>query len=516
MPRVRIKNGPAKGDCFELSEKPLTIGRDPTCHVQVLDKGASRKHSEIFRIGEMCFIRDLESRNGTFVNDQQIDEELLREGDRIQIGATVLVFESQGEEEAAGVEFRDAEEELGQTMALRLEDLSSLNVSSGDADGNEGLRLRAFYRLSRLLAEESDQGRLTEKALEFCSDQVGADGAYLFAPDPRKGNIVPVGTFNRHGQANPKVSRSIIRRALQEKRALLTNNAMQDSRFSARESIMVKQIHSVICAPLSSREGIGGALYLSCDSLHEVFSEEDLELTAAMAQLIGLAMENFRIQREQRETLLSTLKVLIRASEMRDPTSRGHSERVATYATGIAVQMHLSERERDNVQLAALLHGLGQLVVDDASFFGAGTETDSSLSAEVKQHRACMALINEMTLPEDVRETVANQAERNDGSGPQGKTGDEIPIGAHILAAAHEFDERANRASDQRAEEAIRNAIVTLGREGGTRFHPDVVKALLIAHRSGTLYSQKPDVSGDSVIVDPRTNAVENVAKGRL
>ena len=82
MPRVRVKNGPAKGSTFDIGEEPLSIGREPTCGIQVLDKGASRNHAEIFRIGEMCFIRDLDSRNGTYVNDTKIEEELLREGDR--------------------------------------------------------------------------------------------------------------------------------------------------------------------------------------------------------------------------------------------------------------------------------------------------------------------------------------------------------------------------------------------------------------------------------------------------
>jgi response regulator RpfG family c-di-GMP phosphodiesterase len=514
MPRLRLKNGPAKGDSHDIGDKPLSLGRDSACDIQVLDKGASRKHAEVFRIGEMCFIRDLESRNGTYVNETKVDEELLREGDRIQIGATILVFESPVDEGSDSVEFSEEEESLGQTMTLRLEDLSAHNVSEGESDGTEAARLRSLYRLSRLLSEGRDRKSLLEGALEFCAQQVTADSAYLFAPDPQKGNIVPVGSYTQGDRKGSKVSRTIIRRSLQEKRAVLTSDAMQDTRFAARDSIMMKQIHSVICAPLAAREELTGVLYLACNSVQEVFSEDDLELAAAMAQMLGLAMENLRVQREQRESLLRTIKVLIRASEMRDPTTKGHSERVATYATGIARQLRLPERQRNHVQLAALLHDLGGLAVEEDALLKTGPKSEED--TDRRRQRASLALLEEMALPGEVMEAIQYQEERHDGSGPLAKQGDETPMGARILAVAHEFEQRATEVSEERAEERVRRAIVDLGREGGYLFDPDAVKALLVAHRNGTLYSERPEVSSESVIVDPRQNAARNTAKGRL
>src|SRR5512137_44667 len=112
MPSVWVKNGPLKGRTFELHDAVITVGRDPTETVQVLDQGVSRQHARIYRAGEMCFIRDLGSTNGTFVNDQRVQEELLRSGDVIRIGSTLLAFEDRpgaaapppGEVEYAGPE----------------------------------------------------------------------------------------------------------------------------------------------------------------------------------------------------------------------------------------------------------------------------------------------------------------------------------------------------------------------------------------------------------------------------
>ena len=95
MAILRVKHGPNKGKVYELSDKNLVLGREPGDGIVVSDQGVSRKHAEVARIGEVYFIRDLDSRNGTFLNDGTgtISEEILRYGDRIRVGNSVLVFE---------------------------------------------------------------------------------------------------------------------------------------------------------------------------------------------------------------------------------------------------------------------------------------------------------------------------------------------------------------------------------------------------------------------------------------
>ena len=102
MPSLVVKNGPNKGVVYEITEEALNIGRDDGEAVQIFDQGVSRHHAEIFRIGEMFFIRDLGSRNGTFVNEEKVTEELLRVGDEVKIGTTILVFEDRLAAEEGG------------------------------------------------------------------------------------------------------------------------------------------------------------------------------------------------------------------------------------------------------------------------------------------------------------------------------------------------------------------------------------------------------------------------------
>jgi len=111
MPYIRVKTGPNKGKIFEVKDTVITIGRDETQTIQILDQGVSRSHAEIFRIGEMCFIRDLNSTNGSYVNNQKVSEEVLKADDELLIGTTILVFEDRAHSEDGRTQELDAAEE---------------------------------------------------------------------------------------------------------------------------------------------------------------------------------------------------------------------------------------------------------------------------------------------------------------------------------------------------------------------------------------------------------------------
>lgn len=94
MPAIRVETGPFAGQAFVIGPERITIGRDERATIRIEDAGVSREHAEIFRLGEMCFVKDLGSRNGTWVRGRPAAEDLLQDGDRIQVGTTILVFET--------------------------------------------------------------------------------------------------------------------------------------------------------------------------------------------------------------------------------------------------------------------------------------------------------------------------------------------------------------------------------------------------------------------------------------
>ena len=93
MPSLFVIQGYDQGKRFEIDEPSITLGREAANSVQLHDTEVSREHAEI-RIDELegYRLRDLGSSNGTFVNSRRVREHLLKSGDRVQVGSTLMIF----------------------------------------------------------------------------------------------------------------------------------------------------------------------------------------------------------------------------------------------------------------------------------------------------------------------------------------------------------------------------------------------------------------------------------------
>ena len=422
MAGLRIKNGPSQGQTFTIKEEPLAIGRDASCAISLQDKGASRRHAEVFSIGAMCFIRDLDSRNGSFVNDARIAEEMLRDGDRIQIGGTIMTFEAQGGI-AADDDLEFSEEELQGFYELRLEDLTAMNVGEGDVSSEK--HLRALYRLCRLVASEKTGEDLVKKVLAFVCESFQADGAYLFGRDPEKGNIVTLGSHTPKGRSG-QLSRNIIRKALQDRLALLVTDAMRDDRFSSHESVMRHKIHTVLCAPLAPTGDIQGVLYIAGDDPGISFNEQELELAAVMADQIGLALAHIAAQTRRRDLALASIRMLLKAADVNHPGLAARNERVAACMITLGKALKISAPELDNLQLAGLVHNYALMATPPGT-----------LDREAIPERSAELLADQAFFP-DVADVVRLQLERYDGNGPRRMRGGDIPLSVRIFQAAND------------------------------------------------------------------------------
>ncbi|MHC4917727.1 MAG: HD domain-containing phosphohydrolase [Planctomycetota bacterium] len=517
MPRVRIKTGPNQGLVHNIADETLTLGRDTECTIQILDKGASRRHAEIFRIGEMCFIRDLGSRNGTYVNDEKVGEELLREGDRIQIGSTVLVFEStaQVSGETKGIKFTEAsEEDFGQTLELRLDDLAGFDEAE-KPEGRDTANFRALYRVGKMISAERDEVALMNKVLKFLAGELPADNLYLFTRDDKTNNLVAKARLELENTGAAPVSRTIIRRCIAEQRSILTSDAALDARFKTGDSIILNRIRSVLCVPLVSQERIRGVLYLCSSRVGQSFVEEDLELATAVGTQVGIALENLYATRKQRETFFSAIRTLVAVAEMRDPGSVGHSERVATYASAIAETMNLPERQRTTVHLAALLHDIGKAAISDQAS-RRDTRMNLGPGEGGEEHvRLGVELARNIGGAENVIPAIESHHERHDGTGyPDGLKSSEIPLEARVVGLANVFDRMLTAGGEDSQGVTMKEALVTVGKLAGKEFDPEVVKGLLVSYRNGTLFKAKTifDLDVDGKSADPLADTTEKKA----
>lgn len=484
MRQLRIKNGPRKGEIIQLGNETVTLGREPNCTIQIRDQGVSRNHSEIFRIDEMYFIQDNLSKNGTFVNDAKIDKYLLKEGDIVLVGQTMLVFESasdkpkQKSEEAAEDDILFSSETADSplsTVVFRLEDMKKHSIDKSHGE-SETIKLHAFYQLAKIISQHHSYSNLKNKILSFIHEVLPCESVYIFIRDAETGKMKVEARSEKTPSGRPQVSRSIIMQTLNNNQAVLTSDASKDVRFRATDSIQVRLVKSVICVPLCDLGMITGVLYLENSKESRAFVEEDLELTTAMGTLIGMVLQDFRIRHFERERLVSAIKTLIAASEQRSPESKGHSERVARYANAISFQMKLSHGAVHSIEYAALLHDVGKILITE----GINSQDEYPILSE-------QAARNIKGI-EDALPAIRSHAERIDGSGfPDKLDGDHIPLGAKIVGVADYFDYLLYHGSDDGSPLSASQALTKLGEASGKEFDADVVTALINAYREGAL-----------------------------
>ena len=89
---LRIIEGPEPGKGFQISQTPITIGRDNICTITINDPRMSRQHAVLYYYHPDFFLKDLGSTNGTFVNDRRIKQAQIKNGDKIRMGGTLFEF----------------------------------------------------------------------------------------------------------------------------------------------------------------------------------------------------------------------------------------------------------------------------------------------------------------------------------------------------------------------------------------------------------------------------------------
>ena len=480
MPRLRIKNGPAQGKTYELTKEVTRLGRESD--VQVLDTAASREHAEIFAIGDMFFVRDLGSRNGTLLNEEQLppqDQSLLRMGDLIRIGSTEIVFEEALPKPADAPEFTTEEEDLGATVELSLEAGKLGDASQGAADA--GLHFSVLYHMAKAISSAFGERGLMEKLCEITLQATPAEAVYVFVRD--EGKLVPRAHKRRAEKSELKISSTIVKRAIQHNRAILVSDASSDSRFSASSSVVMKGIQSVICAPLLAHDRVAGVIYLHSSTIEHVFTDDHLRLVTALALQAAVAMEAIRAQEEARQQLLSVFHTLIGAHEGASQTAHaGHSERVYACAQSICKALEVPAAEAHKVELAALLHQIGKIGAPEGAFERAEQRYEfATTGAEMLRHIEGLS---------EVAAAVEAHLERLDGSGgPRKLVGHQVPRAARIVGLADEFTRRLEAAGEgPKRSGAIKRILMSLHDEvGNDRYDADIFNALVVALRTGAL-----------------------------
>ena len=305
-PRLAAISGKLKGATFAITEEPLVIGRETAAHVCLADASVSRRHSQIEKQEESFLITDLESLNGTFVNDLPVKKRYLEHGDRVRIGDTEFVFLIQDGEvmsKSSDVKLEEAEVISGSTVQIRFDhavylmgrDLSALMKVSTTINSIRGID-DLLERLMELLFEVVP----AERGAILLTDEGSVDASLIFGLDRARGRDEAV-----------TVSRTIVQQVLRDGVALLANEGAASSHH-ATDSLIATRAHSVMCVPMLLVNRKLGVLYLDTTQARDPFNREHLKLVAAIGGIAAVAIENARLfewLETEKERLLSDVGI---------------------------------------------------------------------------------------------------------------------------------------------------------------------------------------------------------------
>ena len=273
--------------------------------------------------------------------------------------------------------------------------------------------------------------------------------------------------------------------SFREQKSFLINDINEiEENLSPRSRLFAKKLGtlSFICCPIICDGESIGVLAVDNVKSKKSFVQSDMSLLMGIASVIGISIRNAELMEDRERQYRSILQVLAASIDARDPLTAGHSEKVTEYSLGICDEMGLARDYREMIRVAALLHDYGKLGVPDSILKKPGRLTEEEYDI-VKTHaqktREILEEINFEGILSQVPKIAGAHHEKLDGSGyPDGLRGDEIPLGARIIAVA-DFFEALTAERHYRGPMPVEKALGLLEKESEKHFDPEVVTAFI-------------------------------------
>jgi putative nucleotidyltransferase with HDIG domain len=248
----------------------------------------------------------------------------------------------------------------------------------------------------------------------------------------------------------------------------------------------IPEKNSLLLVPITFENRCKGVISLSRQA-DKPFTHKDLKVVSVFADQAAVALENARLHREIRKAVMGTVGVLINMIEVKDPSTRGHSERVTQYATTFAERYCLSDSEIESLRLAALLHDIGKVSVPSRILTKPGPLTDEEWKVIRSHPERGLEILRPVESLESVVPIIYHHHERFDGTGyPDGLKGEKIPLCARILSVADAIEAMRSDRPYRRALDLPQ--VVHELRSGESRqFDPDIAELFLELLQDGVL-----------------------------
>jgi signal transduction histidine kinase len=312
-----VISGRDQGTRFELDadSSMFPLGRDSANRIQLHDTEVSRRHAELRRQGEAFVLTDLSSSNGTFVNNEPIQQRELNSGDQVQIGRTIMLFTGLSEGTSSNldsqVDIVSGEASGEQSRILRSigqqEGSRIFAVPTGAPESQWLARARSnlqvMYRTALAVSHTLDIDQLLRRIMQLIFEWVEADRGCIMLLNPETKQLeAKVRRDRKEQRADDKISisQTILDYVMQRHEGVLTSDARQDDRWDSAASIVRAGVREAICVPMQGRYDVVGLIYIdtsippgrALERGANKFTEEHLKLMVAIGHQAALAVED--------------------------------------------------------------------------------------------------------------------------------------------------------------------------------------------------------------------------------
>lgn len=296
---------PQRGEPWtaEIDKNVVSIGRGAGNDVPLADPNASSRQAVLELTRDGFILRDLGSKNGTFLNGRRIScPETVARGDEIKVGSTTIVFDrpkgphvtvidapGTAADASAAVPYRDI---LDRTSAG---DESSSRFAVPADIAEENRILQVLIRVGEALVAHKPVPDLLEDILDVIAGYLPMDQCVIMLRRAGGAGLEPrAARACGDGSREIKVSQTIVNMAYEQHLAVLLSDAQLDPRVVNADSIISKGIHSALCVPIGDETDVIGVLYADRHARQTPFLDADLRLLTLMANTAAVRIQQAR------------------------------------------------------------------------------------------------------------------------------------------------------------------------------------------------------------------------------
>lgn len=360
------------------------------------------------------------------------------------------------------------------------------------AERRQREQLNVLHEIDKAILTDQSLDRLFRQIVEAVGALFEAEVCCLYLLDEESGRLVSESCWTRSGAqpdallgmpaATEAVRRTEAIAGLAYSRRevvtcpdLLEDTSLPDSNQRDFERLGLR---SVMAAPLANSEQGAGALLVGYAEPRQFSREHQTDL-ARVTHQAAIALKNGRQLEQLSQFGHETLAAFTEAIAQRDLYTGGHINRITGYALAMAQRLNLPRDQIETTRYAAQLHDIGKVAIPTDILRKPGSLSQREWDI-IRQHPDIGSQILErISVLRDAAPLVRYHHEHYDGSGyPAGLSGDEIPLGARIIAVADAFDAMI---SDRPYRPALsfREAIAELEVHAGTQFDPNIIATFL-------------------------------------